>query len=242
MEARLKSISKRIPWSLLARTLVFALAWWILPFGLFLVVAGYFYLVPFFKPLRFLLPFLALLVLISPLFFNKSLWVIALGSAVFFIIQGVRELLFVHRKSVYKVAYFILLFLLFLAFFSNFQNRTGWLAVFESGLVALVFFLLLKHLSGYEDLPEEVKKVGRRKEFLVQGLAAFFMWQLVWVLIFLPLNYIYQSMLGFLVMLVLTELILAYISFSLTRRKVLINFAILFVFVVFVLASFGAGI
>lgn len=242
MEAKLKSILKRIPWSLAVKTLVFALAWWFLPFGLFLVVAGYFYLVPFFKPLRFLLPFLAILILISPLFFTKSLWTIVLGSAVFFIIQGVRELIFVERKAVYKAAYFILIFLLLSAFFSGFQNWIGWTAVLGSASVALVFFALLKHLTDYEDLPEKREKIGRRKEFVVQGLAAFFVWQLLWILLFLPLNYIYQSMLGFLAVAVLTELILAYVYFSLTRRKILANFTILFVFVIFVLASFSAGI
>jgi len=242
MEAKLKSISKRIPWSLAVKALVFALAWWILPFGLFFVVACYLYLVPFFKPLRFLLPFLALLVLISPLFLARNFWVIALGSAVFFIILGVRELLFINRKAVYKIAYFILLFILLSTFFSGFRNWAGWGVVLGSLAVALVFFALLKHLTDYEDSPEEKEKAGRRKEFVIQGLAAFFMWQLLWILLFLPLNYIYQSMFGFLVAMALTELILAYISFSLTRRKILTNFTVIFVFVIFVLASFSAGI
>ncbi|MEK7181276.1 MAG: hypothetical protein AAB738_03025 [Patescibacteria group bacterium] len=242
MEARLKLILKLIPWSLIVKTLVFAGAWWILPFGLFLIVASYLYLVPFFKPLKFLAPFLTLLALISPFFLAKSFWVIALGSATFFIILGVRELLFINRRAVYKTAYFILLFMLLHTFFSGFQNWTGWLVVFGSLATALVFFLLLKHLANYKDSPEEQERIGRRKEFVVQGLATFFAWQLLWILLFLPLNYIYQSMLGFLVVVTLTELILAYINFSLTRRKMLTNFTILFVFVIFVLASFSAGI
>ncbi len=240
MEAKLRSISKRIPWSLAAKTLVFFVAGWLLPYGLFLAVAAGLYLAPFFKPLRFLLPFLVLLVLVSPFFLKPNFWIIALGSVVFFIISGVRELLFVERKSVYKVAYLILIFLLFYAFFLNFQDHTSWFTVFISGLVALIFFFLLKHLSLYKDSPQDANKVGRRKEFIAQGLGAFFMWQLLWVLLFLPLNYIYQSMLGFLAGLVLTELTLAYIDFSLTRRKILINFSLVFVFIVFILASFGS--
>jgi hypothetical protein len=63
------------------------------------------------------------------------------------------------------------------------------------------------------------------------------MWQLLIVGIFLPLDFLYQSAIIFLVAAILIELVPQYIFGELSRIKVLVTGAVLFSLLVIVIAS-----
>ncbi len=63
MAEKLRSISKRINWSLVLRSVIFGVAWWALPFWLFLLVALYLYFVPITGASKVSVPFFVLLLI-----------------------------------------------------------------------------------------------------------------------------------------------------------------------------------
>ena len=233
MVEKLKSISRQIPWFLAAKALVSGLAWYFLPFGIFLVVAFYFYFRPFYQPMKFIVPFTAFLVLTSPLFFEKSLGMALLAGIFFFIILGVKDLIFVGRRHGFEVAVLFVSFLLFLAFFSRFDDWSTSMVLWSLG-VFFVFFLLLKNLTDYNDSlgSERIRKEPYGLIYLF--FSAFVLWQLSWVLFLMPFSLVYRTALLFITSFVFSELNIAYLSQSLSKRKILRNFSLLFV--VFVLA------
>lgn len=236
MVEKLKLILRQIHWSLAVKALISALAWYFLPFGLFLLVAFYFYFRPFYQPMKFIVPFTAFLVLTSHLFFERSLGMAILAGIFFFIILGVKDLIFVGRRHGFEVAVLFVSFLLFLVFFSRFDDW-GASMVLWSLLVFLVFFLLLKNLTDYNDSlgSEQISRGPYGLIYLF--LSVFILWQLSWVLFMLPLSLVYKTALLFITSFVFSELNLAYLSQRLSRRRILGNFSLLFVAFVLALAS-----
>ncbi len=238
MVEKLKSISRQIPWSLAVKAVISGLAWYFLPFGIFLVVAFYFYFRPFYQPMKFIVPFTTFLVLTSHLFFERSLGMALLVGIFFFIILGVKDLIFVGRRHGFEVAVLFVSFLLFLVFFSRFENW-GVSMVLWSLAVFLVFFLLLKNLTDYNDSlgSEQIERGPHGLIYLF--FSTFVLWQLSWVLFMLPLSLVYKTALLFITSFVFSELNLAYLSQRLSRRRILGNFSLAFVAFVLALASNG---
>lgn len=236
MGEKLKLISRQIPWSLAAKALISGLAWYFLPFGLFLVVAFYFYLRPFYRPLHFIVPFTAFLVLTSPLFFERSLGMAVLAAIFFFIILGVKDLIFVNRRHGFEVAVLFVTFLLFLVFFSQF-NTWSTSMVFWSAGIFTVFFLLLKNLTDYNDSLGSEQTSSEAHGLTYLFFSAFILWQLAWVLFAMPFGLVYKTTLLFLVSFVISEFNIASLGEGLSRKKILGNFSLLFVIFVLALAS-----
>ena len=61
MEEKLKSILKQIHWSLVLKATIFAVAWFALPFWIFLLLALYLYFVPLGGSAKVVLPFFVLI-------------------------------------------------------------------------------------------------------------------------------------------------------------------------------------
>ncbi|MBI3588793.1 MAG: hypothetical protein HY093_00020 [Candidatus Liptonbacteria bacterium] len=258
MVEKLKLILKPTPWSLVVKALIFGGAWLVLPFWLFLLIASYFYFVPLFKPLKFIRPFSIFLVLISPLFAKASLGLAAVTACIFFLILGVKDLVFVNRKPKYEIAIYLIYLLLFWVFFSSFENWLGTGVVFGSLGLAAVFFLLTRSFLNYEEILNPVSlEMGVRggsnlegrkgegvysRETLAAVFVALLVWQLVWVLLFLPFNRIYQTATVFLMVVLVLETILAHFNHSLTRKRLLVNFTAIFVFMVLTLASLSFNV
>ncbi len=237
MAEKLKLISGRIHWSLVAKAIGIGLGWYVLPFWLFLVLAAYFYLRPLFRPFQFVFPFLVFIVIISPAFFDKSLWLAGLIAVGTFLVLGTKNLVLVERKSSYQIFILILLSLAFLAFFSDFQRWNGLGVVLGSFLVSLVFFLLVRNLIKYEDSVLTEVSFDIWKVTAVAGLAAFLIWQALWVFLFMPFNYLSQAAALLVFSFSLIEILLAYLREDLTPRKILAHFSVFFVFMVLVLTG-----
>jgi hypothetical protein len=231
MAAKLRLISKTIPWSLLGKSLVAAAVWLVLPYWLFLIPAVGFYFIPFFEPRRLLLPFLLFLVFAAllPRGFSSAL----LLALVFFLIIGTKNLVLVDRAAAYETLFFVLFFLAAAAFFGDFQSPSGRIFAASAG-AALVFALLLKNFLGYS--PKFAALAGREK-LLITGLAGIIVWQWLLAILFLPMNRFYQTALLFLGGAVLAELLFAYVSGSLEKKKLLAWFSVFFAAVAMILAA-----
>jgi len=236
MVEKLKSISKPIPWSLVAKSVVLSGVWYFLPLPFFLALALFFYFVPLFKPSDLGAPFMVTLVL--SFFLETGFWTAFFMAVAMYLILGTKDLIFINRKAVYETLVFILLFTLFMYFFLELGTWFGIMSVLWSVVIGFFSFALFRGFINYDRvLSEELGPEAGSHKFLVIGLASFFIWQLLWVLVFLPVGPTYQTAILFLVSIILLEFVLAYFSRNLTPRRVLFNFTLFFIFLVFILTS-----
>src|SRR5882724_5769539 len=128
MAAKLKSITGRIHWFLLAKAAIFGFGWLVLPAWLFFALAAGLYFIPFFRPQKLLIPFL--LVLGFALKAPVNFWAAIFLGCVFYCLLGIKDLVFIDRAAAYEVLVFLLAFLYIFAFFGvwNSWNSGGFLA------------------------------------------------------------------------------------------------------------------
>jgi hypothetical protein len=194
MVARLKSISKQIHWSLLLRAGVFALAWFFLPFWLFFLVALYLYIIPPFQLGRLFWPFFALLVLtwLAP---SGELQYAIIFALLFYYLLLIKDLLLIDRRSAYELLILAISFFLARDFFvyngSSLITATGvWYAFLAAALIGFLVNSFIRCFAG-----DEPRKPMRRA---VAWLSFILTWQMLLVALFLPLDFVYQSVVAFL--------------------------------------------
>ena len=219
---------------LLLKACVFGLSWLFMPFWFFLLVAVYFYFVPFFQPFKLLIPFI--LTLAAAAAVPYGFWFAAFLGLLFFLLLGIKNLIFVNRFENHQLMVFLLLFLIFFGLFSNFENWQRWTVSIGLLGAGLSFFFLFEELADYSRERSESRKM------LVAGLGSFILWQAASVIIFLPLNHFYQTALLFLSSVIVADIFLEYLAKKLDRRKILNDFSIFFVLVSVILASANWGL
>jgi len=218
---------------LLIKSLIFGLSWLILPFWAFLAVSIYFYLVPFFQPFKLLVPFI--LTLAAALIVPHSFWFAVFLGVLFFYLLGIKNLILINRFDNHQMMVFLIMFLVFFGFFLHFQNWQRWIVSLISLGVGLSFFFLFDELADY------VKEKDEPKKIFISGLGSFLLWQVAMAVLFLPLNYFYQTALLFLFSVILADFLLEYLGGKINRRKILWDFSIFFVIAVVMLASANWG-
>lgn len=230
MEAKLKSISNLIPWSLLLKAFLFGAGWLALPFWLFIIFSLYLYLVPFFQPLKLGVPFVITLLLAS--FIEPNGWLSIFFSIIFFFILGIKDLVFVDRQTAYTLLVFVLSFLSILFSFSRFDSGVGvesfiWLLV-----VGSILTLLLRSFLKYNLI-----KVDRRKRNTLLGFSLLLFLEAGLATLFLPANFFHQTAIVFFSFVVIFELLTDYLSERLTPKRGLIYFSLYFAAIAIILAS-----
>lgn len=233
MAEKLRLISKGIPWFLLFRASLPAFVWLLTPFPLFVVVGTLVFLMPLFRPSRFAVPFI-LTVFLGGIF-PKSLILGGYLGVLFFLILGIKDLVFVRRASAAPPLFFLLLFGSSFSYFAHFENISGPFFVWAF-LLALAYFLLVRGVFRYRDAAEEVEAAAHRRASFIFGIGTFLLFGLLVVLMFLPLNYFSQTALFFLSVVMMTELLAAYLDHRLNRFMILTHASIYLVFLVLVLA------
>lgn len=228
MEAKLKSISGQIPWSLLLKAVIFAASWQALPFWIFVAVALLLYLVPFFQPQRLAFPFF--LTLILGAIMQPSFWMAVFLGIIFFFIIGVKDLVFVDRSNAFSLLVFVLLFLLIFLNYSKFDSGISFMAFASTLLIGASFFLLGRNSRGYMRLEEKGNSA------VYGGVALLIFLEFALVALFLPLNFFGQTELLFLIVVILYEVLADYFSGKMTPRLSLIYFSLLFSSFVLILA------
>ena len=219
---------------LLIKACLFSIGWLFLPFWVFLVLSIYFYLVPFFQPFKLLIPFI--LTLLAAAILPYGFWFAVLLGILFFLLFGIKNLILVNRFDNHQLMVFLILFLMFFGFFRHFENWQNWTISLISLWIAVSFFFLFNELADYSAKSSESKKM------IVSWLGSFLLWQAAMIILFLPLNYFYQTAILFLLSVILTDILLGYLGGIIDRRKMLINFSIFFVITVAILASANWGL
>lgn len=218
---------------LLLKSFIFGLCWLFLPFWIFLAISVYFYFVPFFQPFKLLAPFL--LILAAGLIIPHGLWFAVFMGFLFFLLIGIKNLILVNRFDNHQLMVFLILFLVFFGFFWRFENWQKLTISFTSLAIAFFYFFLFRELADYFENSDKSKKT------MVAGLGSFLIWQAVIAILFLPLNYFYQTALLFLLSVILTDLLLEYSAKKLDRRKILSDFSVFLILSSIIIASANWG-
>lgn len=231
MVAKLRSITRQIHWSLLIRSVAFAVGWFYLPFWLFFLVALYCYFVPFSEAGKLAVPFFALLVVC--LLSGPGVFMAVILGALFYYLLLIKDLLVIDRKSAQALLTMALSFLLFREFYISFTKGPQGAALFAAFFISVVFALLLDSLVQAHADPLPDRNLRR-----AAGLAAFLVIaQCLIAGLFLPLDFIYQSIVVFLLGAILIDLVPEYFFGNLSLSKVRATAVVTFSLFVIVLAS-----
>ena len=248
MAEKLKSISAQIPWYLAVKAAAFGFAWYAMPRGWFLVVALGLYCIPLFHTLRLAVPMATLLIVSDLIPHGPYAGLVALALAgAFFLLDGVKNLVFIDRHAAYRALALVLLFAALALFFSRAICSSDGLCsppgmvVLESLIVAGVAFFVIRDIlrSASHHAQESATAAAEHlaNSHLVAGLSTILLWELWWVLLFLPLNFFSQTALAFLAAVMVLELCELRISHRLDRRAILLHTSILITFLVVLLAA-----
>ncbi|MCL4437431.1 hypothetical protein M1513_00080 [Patescibacteria group bacterium] len=234
MAIKLKSALKTIPWSLAAKAVITAGSWLLLPFWVFVLVVFYFYFIPLFRPFKFIALFLSFLILAFLLPVN---WAAALALAVvFFLILGIKDLIFIERRTVYEISVLLISLLAFISFFSiySFLDISSLKGVV---LILILGYFLLRGLIDYLRTGTDNRAVD-----LASFVISLIISELLLVLLIMPFDFYSRLALTFLVFILLLDLNIHYFERKLTNRKILIDFTIFFILAAVILASINLGI
>lgn len=242
MAAGLKSIAKRISWSSLLRAAVFAVAWWIAPFWLFLIIALYLYYVPIAGAGKVSAPFWVLVVLAC---FEPQGWLFALIlGAVFYFILLIKDLLIIDRRTAYEVLVFILSYLMMRGFYLDFggQGFGGWALLGAMGVavvLALLFRSFIKNFLPDDDpaIPAAPVLPSYALRRAIGWIMFILLWQILIVGLFLPLNFFYQAAIAFLLSTALMSIVSQRAFGELTRARAFATSMVVFIFLTVILAS-----
>lgn len=151
----------------------------------------------------------------EPYFFLSGVY----ASILFYLILGVKDLVFVHRAGWHRVLNLGLVYAIFLLFFYHSQD-------FFLVKILLVFFailLLLRELF---------------KKRLTYWLLSLLMIEAVWAISLLPIGFINFANISALTYFILTDLAIHHANNNLTRRRILID-ATLFILLFLAILAFS---
>ncbi|MGD1003444.1 MAG: hypothetical protein ABR884_02615 [Minisyncoccia bacterium] len=236
MAEKLRSILRRISWSSVLKAVLFAVTWWALPFWLFFLVALYLYFVPMTGAHKVSVPFFVLL-LITLLQRPGIIFAVIFG-VVFYFLLLVKDLIIIDRRFAYEVLMLVLSYLLLRGFFLNVGGSFGWWSLTDSAVAAAaVSVLVTSFIKNFSAAPQDLAREARSFRRMLGWMMFLLTWQLLIVGLFLPLDFLYQSAIIFLVAVIILDLVPQYVFGELTRRKVLATGTVLFALLVIVLSS-----
>jgi hypothetical protein len=241
MAAKLKSITRQIHWSLLLKAVIFGAAWFFLPSWIFFLTALYCYFVPLFRTGRYAIPFAVLLVLCA--FHAPSVAMACIFGAIFYYLLLTKELWLIDRATARSFLVMVLSFFLFREFYSSFANGPVGIALIAAFASAALFGCLMHNLIGnfrrsYEEDGEgrgDVRNVASWLSFILVS-------QCLIIGLFLPLDFIYQSVLVFLAAALIIDFMPNHVFGLLSSEKIRLTSVVFFALFVIVLASARWGL
>jgi hypothetical protein len=239
MAEKLKSILKQTRWSLVLKAAIFAAAWLVLPFWLFLLVALYLYFVPFLGSAKVALPFLVLLLL--SLFEGQNIFFALIFGILFYYILAIKDLLIIDRRSAYEMLVLALSFFLLRIFFlKEGGDLGGGSIVYGFCVAAMISMMMASYIANFAD--DSVSAQERSLRRTVNWLSFFLMWQIVIAGLFLPLDYLYQTAIIFLASITIIDLLPRYIFKEISPSKIFTTSAVVFTLLVLLLSSARWGL
>lgn len=206
----------------------------LVPLIFFILVSFLLYSKPIFNTFVFLPSFLILsaasvLVLKNIPESNYSLLVVLFSALLFYLLLGVKNLIFIHRAFWFNFLNLALFYEVFILFFladkSTFFVLKS-LALFFAALILFREFLFV----SVPNHPFPKKKT------LASWLLAFLVLEIVWAINFLPLGFINSANLAILTVFIFGDLISNYFKATLNRRLILADVTL---FVFLLLTIFG---
>ncbi|PIR04966.1 MAG: hypothetical protein COV57_01615 [Candidatus Liptonbacteria bacterium CG11_big_fil_rev_8_21_14_0_20_35_14] len=201
MEQKLGLILKEIPWSLVTRGLIIALGWLYLPWGLFLVVFLFFIYKTKGDPVLSYNNTIWAILIISFFFgflpesFNYFLALLLAVVSGFLI--GLKELFFVRKLYVYRIINTLLMMVVLLAFF--------FLVFFSRFTIYAYIFLIWSLYLLFSDLARVSTGVSLKS--LWGGVAVFIMIQIIYIISFLPIEFVNKAAIALLSGVVIQEIL-----------------------------------
>ena len=237
MEEKLRSILKQIHWSLVVKAVVFALAWLWFPSWLFIVLALGMYLIPLFQAGKLAVPFFTLMIL--ALLQGPSILFAVIFGAVFYAILLIKDLLLIDRRSAYELVMLTLIFLVLRTFYVHFNMGVTGVGLFLGFFVAILLALLTRGLmDSREELAPHKKSLIR----LAVWLSVFIFAQAIVIGLFLPLDFVYQAVIIFLIAALVADVLPHYLMGTLTKTKVLAAGTIIFALLTVLISSARWGL
>ncbi len=220
--------------------------------ALFLISAFFFYFQSLLNARQFLASFLTLItiaILTMSLrsgaeaisITNYQLPITVFFGFLFFLLLGIKNLIFIKREPLYYFLNGLLLLTVFICFFSfnNFKQPFQFLAVSLAAFSAIFFifkeFLFVSLRGEAETI---LAPIGSRIKNLMASGAAFLSLQFLWVIGFLPFSVINAASLALLIALILEDLIIHHLSGNLNKRIILRNITM---FLILAMIIFGAS-
>ena len=153
-----------------------------------------------------------------------------LFSFLFFLILGIKEILFVKRSRIYYIAALLLFYALFVIFFL--ADKSSFYIFKYSGIIVASFLLFREWLAivSVFHFP--------KREFISSLVAAFIIAQLLWAVALLPIGFIMASNLMLLFTLILGNFLFAHFTGNLSKDFI-IQYSVLFLFLVSLIACFS---
>ncbi len=211
----------------MVRALAFGLAWAILPSWLFVILALYLFFVPPAQAGTVIVPFIVLLglALLTP---GGSLLAVVFGLLFWYILL-IKELYLIDRKTAYEVLSFVLVFLVFRLFYDRLGGGADAATFFFAALAAIVTGMLFSSFIAafMPDRPAEesgnAASAVRRLRRVASATIAFLVFEILLAGLFLPLDFIYQTAVTFLIALLLMDLAARHLlEGPLSRERILI--------------------
>jgi hypothetical protein len=213
--------------------LLFGAAWYLFPAWLFILAAAYLYFVPFFQSSKFFPVFVAVMAIygLAP----ASLAYALAGGILFGWLIAIRELLFIDRRFAHEVLIFALVFFLLRIVYVA-QDTIGMNSFFWALFIAAMVAWMAK---GFVDscMADEAKKQKRPFAAIGIGLLGFFAWQVIMIGFVIPVDFVYQSLLAFLVTVGMFDLLSAHLLGYAARKKILLTATMVFSGLVILLAA-----
>jgi len=221
-------------------------AWMFLPWWVFVPIALYLYFVPLSQTQTAIGPFLALLALC--LMQPAGYCFAVVFGVLFWYVLLIKDLYIIERKSAYEILSLIIVFLSLRLFYLDMGGRMGIDAIVWAFAIAGLFAGLVSGFIGNFSPNTAADGTGTASSAQnplrrVAVFAAFLLFfQILIVGLFLPLDFIYQSVVAFLLTALVIEFFPQYLFGSLSRTKFLATASVLFTLLVVVLGSARWGL
>jgi hypothetical protein len=229
MAVMLKLVINKIHWFLIFKSALLAFAWIIFPHWLFLITTALIYFFPVFRPGTMLFP-LFLFFLISFILPHNFLGFLLI-TILLFLILGIKDLIIVNRFYAYELLGFFIFLIFSFIFFQKFGQVFVLKSIIYSFLFVLAFYLFFKKIFNLSiaNLGIEIDQ-KRFKIFLT--VFSFFIWQIIFLLNFLPFNFYLQTgMLALFIMIGMDFILNCFLNKIKTTNILFLTFSFLFLFI-----------
>lgn len=215
MEAKFASTLRKIPWSLAGKAALFAAAWAMLPWGFFALTALALYFYPLFRPRATAAPFAILMALtvLSP----PGLLAAFYFGAIFFLILGIKDFVFVRRDAAYEI---LAMSLFTLAALQYFARASAYPLAMRSllAVVPTASFFILEQCQCTQ--PPRLPRGDRGQRLLVFGTSSMLLLEILIAVSMIPVTPFFATALSFAAAIALFELAQMHLASILSRRTI----------------------